>query len=62
MEANSTATQLFNPSKLKDEHGTPLYFEKKNASRIGGSFEERKIDLFEVLHQSYTKEQVNKHI
>jgi hypothetical protein len=51
--------QIFNPEALKDEYGTPLYFEKHNATRIGGDYETRKIDTFEMLHQSYTKEQVN---
>jgi hypothetical protein len=47
------------PSKLVDKYGTPLYFTKENATKIGGQTENRKIEVFEVLQHKYTKEQVD---
>ena len=49
---------MLDPSKLIDDDNVPFYFTKENATLIGGSFEERKIEIFEKLHKTYTKHQV----
>ncbi|KAI6226349.1 Protein CBR-MLT-10 [Aphelenchoides fujianensis] len=51
--------RITNPAEMVDEDGTPLYFTKENATRIGGTFEERKIQTFELLHKTYTKQQLH---
>jgi hypothetical protein len=57
VKSNKTRKML-NPEELIDDDGIPLYFTKENATLIGGSFEERKIEVFEKLHKTYTKNQV----
>lgn len=56
--AQNKSRQVLDPSKLIDEDGIPMYFTKENATLIGGTFEERKIEVFEKLHKTYTKNQV----
>ncbi|KAI6174680.1 hypothetical protein M3Y97_01017500 [Aphelenchoides bicaudatus] len=56
--AQNKSRQVLDPSKLIDEDGIPMYFTKENATLIGGTFEERKIEVFEKLHKTYTKNQL----
>jgi hypothetical protein len=43
-----------------DKNGIPMYFTKENATKIGGVFEKRKVEMFETLQKTLTKEQVIK--
>lgn len=43
-------------NRAKD--GTPLYFMKENVTKMFGDFETRKIEVFEHLQETLTKEQV----
>lgn len=44
--------------KNRAKDGTPLYFMKENVTKMFGDFETSKIDVFEQLQESLTKEQV----
>lgn len=45
---------------LYNKNGRPRYFTKENATKILGSFQERKINTWEKLVSTYSKEQVRK--
>lgn len=45
-------------TEIRGKDGQPLYFVKKNVTDRYGSFETRKIDIFERLIKSYNSEQV----
>lgn len=44
--------------KARAKDGTPLYFSKKNVTKMFGKFEKRKVQTFEILQQTLTKDQV----
>jgi hypothetical protein len=56
--AQNKTRKVLDPSKLIDDDGIPMYFTKENATLLGGSFEARKIEVFEKLHKTYSKNQV----
>lgn len=44
--------------EFRAPNGTPLYLTKQNVTERFGEFERRKIETFEKLEATYTKEQV----
>lgn len=45
--------------EIHGKDGQPLYFTKENVTQMYGDFEERKINTWEKLLSTYTKEQVD---
>ncbi|CAD5210614.1 unnamed protein product [Bursaphelenchus okinawaensis] len=55
-EFNKTRSAMTNITNLVDEHGTPYYATKENVTQMGTSPEY--VEMFEKLHQNYTKDQL----
>uniref|UniRef100_A0A1I7SGW7 Uncharacterized protein n=1 Tax=Bursaphelenchus xylophilus TaxID=6326 RepID=A0A1I7SGW7_BURXY len=55
IEMSKTRSLMTNITNLIDENGAPLYATKENVTEMGASPEY--IELFERLHQNYTKDQ-----
>lgn len=46
-------------NKMRDSSGNPLYLVKENVTQIFGDFEKRKVDVFQTLLETFSKEQVS---
>ncbi|GMR62226.1 hypothetical protein PMAYCL1PPCAC_32421 [Pristionchus mayeri] len=51
-------TSILSEGDMRSPTGQPLYFTKKNVSEMYGESETRKIDTMELLHTTFTPEQV----
>ncbi|VDM81067.1 unnamed protein product [Strongylus vulgaris] len=58
-DANAATEKRQLDEQFRDEKGQPLYFTKENVTEMYGPSERKKIDVFEELQRSLSKEQVN---
>ncbi|VDK65800.1 unnamed protein product [Cylicostephanus goldi] len=58
-DANAAAERRQLDEQFRNDEGQPLYFTKENVTEMYGPYEKKKIDVFEELQRSLSKQQVH---